>query len=206
MKSTRKLLLVTSALAIGLALAARAADLTPFTGPQDPSQINASLNSLENQIQAGMNGLIASQASTVSATATTAEQNLASQVIPVTLRKSGQSLRLRCAGTTAANTHNKTIKLYYGTSVFTSPTISSTGVNWEMELLVTYNASSTSGKYLGRGTYGQMAASGTVMGPVATANTTDQMAGNLTAKCTATLGTASALDVELMDFIVEQIK
>lgn len=206
MKSTRKSLLIGCALLAGLAFAARAADLTPFTGPQDPSQLNANLNTLERNIQTGVNGLIASQASTVSATGTTVEQNLYSQVIPATLSKAGQSLRLRCAGQTAHNGNTKTIKLYYGTSVFTSPAITTSAVNWDMELLVTYNASATSGKIVGRGTYGLPTASGTVMSPLATANTTDNMAGNLTAKCTATLGTASAQDVELMDFYIEQIK
>ena len=203
----KKLLLTVSALALSAVLVAKAADLTPFIGPQDPSQLNNSLNTLERNIQTGVNGLIASMGSTVSATATTVEQNLYSTPIATSvLSKAGQALRLRCAGTSAANTHNKTIKLYYGTSVFTSPTISSTGVNWEMELLISYNASATSAKYTGRGSYGLMATSGTVMAPIATANTTDNMASALNAKCTATLGTASALDVELMDFKVEQIK
>ena len=70
----KKLLLASCALAMGLVIAARAADLTPFTGPQDPSQLNANLNALEQQIRTGVNGVIASMGSTVSSTATTIEQ------------------------------------------------------------------------------------------------------------------------------------
>lgn len=198
----RKLLSAVAAIVFSGALA-MAASFTPVTGPQDPSQLNASLNALLTNINAGVNGIIANLSTTVASTATTVEQNLASVSIPAsTLTKSGQSVKARCSGLLAANTHTSTIKLYYGTSsVSTAATPGTGNPYFNLELLVAYDASATAGKYVGTGQIGS-----TMVAVVATSNTTDNMASALTAKCTTTQGTASASDTLLMNFLVEQVK
>lgn len=201
--------LIASALtALLLAGAAFAADLTPFTGPQDPSQINASLNALEQQIRTGVNGIVGAFPQTTASTATTAEQTLATITVPGgTLNKAGQSLSLKCAGLNAANNHSDTINLYYGTSKYVSPAMTTTSASWEVEMIVTYSASTTSGRWFGRGSYGAgNGATGTVIAPVASSNLVDDMSTGLVAKCTTTQGTASAADVTLYDFLVTQFK
>lgn len=194
-----KKLLLALAAALGIGSLAYGAALTPLTGPQDPSQLNATINQLMQSIQSGVNGIVYSAPQTVTSTATTVEQNLVAALIPAnTLNRAGQSLRLRCAGVNAAG--NGTVKLYYGTSSV-SLTANSTNQSWDLGLLVAYNASATSAKYVGTGVFNATAAT-----TVATQNIVDNMASALTAKCTATSATASAGNFLLMNFLVEQIK
>lgn len=196
----RKLLSILAAVGISSAVAF-AASLPNFTGPQDPSQLNATLNTLNQNIRTGVNGLVAVYTSTVNSAATTNEQTLASASIPAnTLSSAGQSLRLRCDG--RFNTgHAGVVTLYYGTSSVATVSAQQTGNAFNLNLLVTYDASATASKYSGGGVVGT-----TVVAAVASPNTTDNMASALTAKCTTTQGTASASDVSLMNFIVEQVK
>lgn len=180
-----------------------ASSISNFSGPSEPSQVFSYLNQLIGSIQTGVNGIVANGSGAVASTATTAEQVLATTTIPAnTLSRAGQSLRLRCSGNTVATSHaNTTMKLYYGTSAITTAAATTAGQMWDLALLVTYNASATSAVYVGTGAIGT-----TLVAPVATANTTDDMSTALTAKCTTTQGTASAGDVNMYTFLVEQVK
>lgn len=198
----KKITLTLLAVVFSAALA-YGSSITPFSGPQDPSQIQAYLNSLINSISTGVNGLVANATGVVSSTATTAEQTLASVTVPANvLTKNGQSLRVRCSGVLGNTSHaNTSVKIYYGTSAVASTNATTSGQAFNVELISTYNASPTSSVY---SAFGHM---GTVeFTPVATANTTDNLASALVAKCTATQGTASAADVVLTNLIVEQVK
>lgn len=196
-----KKLLTVAALLASTALAG-AAYLPAVTGPQDPSQINATINQLQQNINNGVNGLIGAFTTTTNSTATTAEQTLASISVPAnTLLQNGQTLRLRCSGVVGSTAaHSATIKLYYGTSSISSGS-GNGGASYDLSLQVTYDASATAGKFVGTGLFGA-----TVVTPVATSNTTDDMRTALTAKCTTTQNTASASDTTLMNFLVEQVK
>ena len=181
-----------------------ASSIPTFTGSSEPSQIYGYLNQLIGSIQSGVNGLVANGSGAVNSTATTAEQTLVTTTIPAnTLSKGGQSLRLRCAGGTAATTTNKLVKLYYGTSSVATPTMSTSAQTYDLELIVTYNVSAQSANYAGKG---QVSGAQQVVPPVSAVNATDDMSTALTAKCTTTQGTASANDTVNQLFLVEQIK
>ena len=84
-----------------------------FQGPIQPANIPAALNLLITEINAGTAGLNSYIPGPVASLGQTAEQSLASVSIPAgVLTTAGQGLRLTCAGVTAANTNNKTVKLY----------------------------------------------------------------------------------------------
>lgn len=200
----KKLLLSTVAALLTAGVMAVAADLPNFTGPQDPSQLNATMNQMNANIRSGVNGLIAFTPGASGSAATTAEQTLATTSVPAsTIAKTGQTLFMRCSGGFAFSGHTNTIKLYYGTSVYSSgPIVAAASLStWSLELYVTNAGSSTSGVIRGLGAVGAS--------PVflnATTNAVDDMTTALTAKCTATQGTAAPNDVTITNFFVEQIK
>jgi len=201
----KKLLSVVAAITVSAAIA-YAAYIPNLTGPQDPSQMLATINTLIGNIKAGTNGLVGIVNVAAASTGTTAEQTLGSISVPAnTLTQSGQSLRIACHGTTAANTNNKTVKLYYGTASMTTPVMSTSGQIWELSMLVTYGASSTQSIYGGRGSTSFASTLGLVA-PVSGVDTTDAFTSAATVKCTTTQGTASASDTTLNELIVEQVK
>ena len=198
----KRLLSIAAAVLVSGAIA-YGAYIPYLSGPQDPSQLLSTINTLINSIKAGVNGIIAVYNVTTNSAGTTNEQTLASAVIPGnTLIQNGQGVQLRCSGTFANTSHASTsVKLYYGTSSVTSVGATTAGQGWDLALLVTYGASPTDSKYVGNGSV-----STTVVAPNVGDNTTDDLRTNLTAKCTATQGTASANDTVLQNFIVEQVK
>ena len=178
-----------------------ASNIPNFSGASEPSQIFSYLNQLIGSIQSGVNGLVANGSGAVASTGTSSEQTLVTTPIAAnTLVRAGQALRLRCAGNHAANTDSAVVKLYFGTSSITTPAMASSAETYDIELLVTYNASATSSVYAGRGSVNT-----TVVAPVSGTNTTDDMTTALTAKCTTTT-TATAADITNQLFTVEQIK
>lgn len=197
-----KKVLATLAAVILSGTIAIASNISNFTGPSEPSQIFAYLNRLIGSIQTGVNGLVANGSGAAASAATTVEQVLVTTTIPAnTLSRAGQSLRLRCAGNTSANTQTKLVKLYFGTSSIATPSMAATSETYDLTLLVTYNTSATSSVYAGNGSVNT-----TVVAPVSGTNSTDNLATALTAKCTTTQGTASASDTVNQLFLVEQIK
>jgi hypothetical protein len=198
----KKLLSTVAAICFAGAVA-YAANLPPVSGPQDPSQINSTVNSALQEVAAGVNGLVAVAPATVTSIATTVEQTLAQQTIPGgTLSLAGQSLRLRCAGILNTAFGQAAVGVFYGTSVVSSAlTPINTGASFDIQLLVTYNASSTSAKYIGTGTV-----NASPIAVIATANTTDNMAANQIAKCNTIQTQSQTAGVTLMNFFVEQLK
>ena len=188
-----------------------AAAFIPFLTPNSPAGIACSEPSQSlycyNQIIGQVNGflgLVAALPGPVASVATTAEQTLATTPLPPgTLTTAGQTLRLKCGGTTASNGNTKSAKLYFGTgATISTGNFTASGVAWELELIVSANGlTQPNSQFLGRGSE-----STTTVAPVAGQNTTDNLSNAVTAKCTVTQGTASAADLTLEDFIIEQVK
>ena len=200
----KKVLAALAAIAFSGAIAL-AANIPLFTIVQ-PSNLVEGLNNLILQVNTGVSGNVVTVLGPVASTATTVEQTLATGVIPFLttngyVNTPGQSYRLTCAGTTAANTNSKTGHLYFGAAEYSTAAMSTSAESWELQIVVTMTATPSTSYWFGRGTTNT-----TVVAPVATGDTTDSFGANITTKCTVTQGTASASDTVLTNFIVEQIK
>lgn len=185
---------VVGATAIGVA-----ANLSLVTGPQDPSQLNATINTLISNINQSVSR-IGIGASGVTASATTAEQTLYQYTLPAGyLANAGDSVRIGCWGTTASNGNNKTMKLYFGASSITTPTAATNNKGWRLAMTVMRTAAAVQAI----DSWGLVDT--TAVTP-SNASGSDTLANALTIKCTTTLGTASASDVVGQGFLVEGIK
>jgi hypothetical protein len=175
----------------------------PFFSALQSSNVLEGLNTLISRINANY-GMVAALPGPIASTATTAEQTFATTSIPTgSFTGAGQTMIIRCAGITASDTNNKTAHLYFGGFEYSTATMSTINENWELELTVTQataTATANSVAY-GRGTTGT-----TVVAPLATNDTTDNLAYGNTVKCTGTQGTASAADMTMDNFIVFQEK
>lgn len=135
-------------------------------------------------------------------TAVTTEEVLQTFALPAnsltanTYANKRRGVRVRAWGTTAANANNKTMKLYFGASVITTPTAATNNKNWYLELLVYRNAAGTQ-VVLGSGQVDT-----TVVTPYFAAGTDDDTTA-LTIKCAGTNGTASANDIVCKAMIVD---
>lgn len=204
----RKLLLGSCALLLTSAIAFGAnVQLVPQGFIAEPSQIIPLVNALIQQINQNVSGLVAAQVGPVTSTATTAVQTLATTPIPSgTLQSSGQSLRLKCAGFTAANTNVKAVSLSFGSAVVTSGAINISGARWNLDLLIT--AVTPTANFVAIG--GGQLTSTTISTPVAIVAqqvTSDNLATSLTASCQSQQsGAAGAAEVVMENFLVEQVK
>jgi hypothetical protein len=198
------LLLATAALALIFGGSAFAANV-PFVtgpGPNEPSQTNATINGVIQSIISGVSGYIGGTVGPINSTATTAAQTLASTVIPSgTLNAAGQSLHIHCWGTTGANTNSKTMRINFGGNVFATVASAANAQTWDLEMFAQTSTGSTVSAILGRGGIGTLPVT-----PLASSDTVDNYAGALTASCGGTQGTASAADIVLQGFTIEQIK
>lgn len=172
-----------------------------YTGPMEAGNLVGILNNLIGQINSST-GFVAAQPGPVNSTATTSEQTFATTVLPGgTLSLPGQTLVIRCAGKTATNGNTKTANLYFGSFEYSTAAMSTSGESWELELTVTAVSSGANSVIYGRGSSGSV-----VVAPVATNNTTDNLAAGITAKCTGTQGSASAADMTMENFVIWQEK
>jgi hypothetical protein len=196
----KRLLASTTAIVMAAGIAV-AANLSQITGPQDPSQLNATINALITSINTGVNGVLANNVTSAATTATTAETTLQQYTLPAnTLSAAGQSIRVRCFGTTGANANNKTMKLYFGPVSGTTATAGTNNKGWFLDMLVTRGAVVTTDIVLVNGQVDT-----TAVTPQVTTSS-DSFAVNQLIKCTGTNGTASANDIVATQMIVEQVK
>jgi hypothetical protein len=173
-----------------------------ISGPIQPASLLEGLNYIINNAKAYY-GMVAALPGPIASTATTAEQVFATTVIPTgSFTGPGQTLIIRCAGITANNAHTKAANLYFGAEEISATSIG-TNNSWELEMTVTQaTATATANSVIfARGTQGT-----TVVAPVATNDTSDNLSTGITTKCTGTQGTASAADMTMEDFIVFQEK
>lgn len=176
------------------------ANLPLLSGPQDPSQLLATINTLIRNINSGTGGLANAQTAATSTTATTSEVTLQQYTLPAnTLATAGQAIRVYCWGTTAANAQNKTMKLYFGSTSIATPTAATNNKGWYLEAIVMRRTATTQG-VLAKGLVDTTA--------VTPANTdaAETLTGNVLVKCTGTNGTASSGDITAQGMITELIK
>lgn len=194
--------LVSIALLSALVAPVSSANLPLLTGPQDPSQIIATLNTLIQSINTGVGGLLNAQTASVATGTGTAEQTLQQYTLPAnTITAAGQGVRVTCWGTTAANANVKTRKLYFGASALTTAAEAANAQPWFIRLLVmrTGAATQTTMGYGLAGTGGVTPISTVVAG-------TDAFTADIIVKCTATDGTSAAGDVIAAGMLTELIK
>ena len=129
--------------------------------------------------------------STSSTTATTNEEVLITYTLTASsLNSDGRGLRIKAAGTTAANTHTKTIRLYLGSTVLMSNNVTTApnAAGWEFECEI-FRTGATTQKAIARGTVGSAQQTTTYAGVGET------LANALAVKITGQNGTASAADI-----------
>ncbi len=193
-----KRILAGLAAVIGAGSIAVAANLPLVTGAQDPSQLNATINTLIQSINSSVSriGVWTTQ---VQASATTAEQTLFTYTLPGgLLANAGDSVRITCWGVDAANTDNKAQKLYFGASTITTPTAATNNKGWRLTMTAMRSTATTQ----------LIDSSGLVdTTPVSPANASgaETLASAITIKCTTTTaGTFN--DVTGQGLLVEAIR
>ena len=179
---------------------AAASNISLLSGPQDPSQLLATVNSLIQSINSGVNGRLTAVVVPASNT-TSAEQTLATYTLPANrIAATGDAVRIRCWGTTAANSNLKTIKVYFGTSSFSSASAGGAPNNktFDADFVVVRSAAAL------QNITGRIAFDLTSTTWQTTATPTDSWAANQTIKCTGT--GASNTDITVNGMLVEQVK
>ena len=181
-----------------------AANLSLLSGPNysDPSQILGTVNTVIQNINNGVGGLLNAQTGTVATTTGTGEQTLQTYTMPANqLASAGQSVRITCWGTTGATSNNKTRKLYFGGTSYATATEAANAQPWSMRMVVMRTGAATQAIY-GDG----LAGTGGVT-PISLSTTgTDDFTTALTIKCPGTDATSAAADITSYGMLVEQIK
>lgn len=124
-------------------------------------------------------------------TAVVTEENLISYTLPASsLDATNRGLRIKAAGSTAANTNTKTIRVYIGSTVLMSNNVTAApnAVGWEFEVEL-FRTSATTAKATARGSVGSVMQISSYNGIGET------FTGALTIKITGQNGTASANDI-----------
>ena len=177
-----------------------AANIPLLTGPVDPGNLRGTLNTLIQSINANVGGLLNAQTGSTGTAANTVETTLQQYTMPAnTLSAAGQSVRITCWGSTAANGNNKTMKLYFGASVISTGVLTLNDKKWFLTLTVMRTAAATQA-VLGSGvgdatnvaTYGNAG--------------TDALTAGVLIKCTGENGTVAANDIVATGMITEVLK
>lgn len=175
------------------------ANISQVSGPQDPSQLNATINGVIQNINTSVSriGVGSTAAST---TGTTNEVTLQQYTLPGgLLANAGDSVRVSCWGTTATNSNNKTMKLYFGSSSISTPTASTSNKGWRLAMTVMRRTAATQAV----DSWGLVDT--TAVTP-SNADGAETLASAVTIKCTGTNGTASASDITAQGMLVEAIR
>jgi hypothetical protein len=185
----------------GMAIAGQYGQASLVTGPQDSSQINATINGVIIQQNALAPGLLYID-STATTTSTTAETTLYTYTLPAGyLAQNGQALRVRCHALDAATANTKTLTLYFGATTITTGAVANNGGGSFLEYLVTRTGAATQ-VLVGTGVDGT---AGTAAVVPSVATPTETLANAIVIKCTATDGTAAAGTLGKM-FTVESVR
>ncbi len=184
---------------------ARAANLPLLSGPNysEASQILPALNTLIQNINSGVGGLLNAQTAAVATGTGTGEQTLQTYTLPAAfLNAAGQSVRITCWGTTDATAaQNKTRKLYFGASVISTAAEAAVSQNWFLQLTVMYTGAAT------QSVWGQGLAGTGGVTPISYINQgTDNNAAAVVIKCTGTDAVSGAGQITANGMMVELIK
>lgn len=174
-------------------------ELSPLLSTQNADNVTfyAGLKTYPNASFKAMGVVYGTTATAATATGTS-EQTLATYSLPANaLDKAGRRVRVRAAFTTAANANNKTMKLYFGSSVITTPTAATNAKNAVLELVVVKTGSST------QIVSGTGIVDTTPVTPYVNASSAETDTAAIVIKATGTDGTSSAADITLDDFQVE---
>lgn len=178
-----------------------AANIALLTGPQDSSQLQATVNQVIQAVNAGVVGKISGDGTATATGTGTAEQILKTFTLPAnSIANPGDSIRVTCSGTTGATANNKTMKLYFGASSITTPTAATNAKGWQLSYIVTRGSTVTAQAFAATGIVDTTAVS-----PIVVAGT-DDLSTALTLKCTGTDGTSAANDIVVNQFVIEAIK
>ncbi len=115
------------------------------------------------------------------------------------LANAGDSIRIDCSGITGANGNNKTMKLYFGSVVISTPTAASNAAGWRLQMNVMRRTATTQAI----DSWGLVAT--TAVAPV-NADGAETLTGAILIKCTGTNGTANAGDITAQSLRVEAIR
>lgn len=203
----KRLLAALGAVAV-TAVLAYSASVPLLTGPagtNPPVEMPPGLGTLNQVIQAvnsNVGGLINAQTAAVATGTGTAEQTLQTYSLPAsTLTTAGQAVRVTCWGATAANTNNKTVKLYFGSTHVDTPTMATSAETWSVNYIAMRRSATTQG-FIGNGAI----STGPVPLAPSVTDAAETLTGAVTIKCTGTDGTSSAADITANGMIVELIK
>lgn len=143
-------------------------------------------------------GLINTTSATAATAGGTGEQTLATYSLPANaLDQVGRRVRVKAAFHCAANGNNKTMKLYFGASVITTPTAATNDKNAFLTLEIVKTGAST------QIVWGTGMVDTTAVTPYVNASGADTDTAAIVIKATGTDGSDSAGDIVLDDFYVE---
>lgn len=197
-----KRLLAALAAVLGAGAVALATNIPLMTGPLDPSGLLGYFNQLIQSINTGTGGLLNAQTGAVATGAGTSEQTLQTYTLPAgALSTAGQSLRVTCWGVTAANTNNKTVKLYFGARHVDTVTMATASETWSVNYVVMRRTATTQA-FNGNGAI----STGPVPLAPSTTDGAETLASSIVIKCTGTDGTDSAGDITANAMVTESIK
>lgn len=131
--------------------------------------------------------------------ADTTEDTLLTFSLPAkTLSANKKGVRIKAWGNTATNADNKTMKLYFGSEVITTPTAATSNKGWELELEVYRTGAST------QVVFGKGVVDTTNVTPLITTGAETDTAA-IVIKITGQAGTANANDIVAKGLIVEML-
>lgn len=169
-----------------------------FTSPLPPKDLQDIMNQFINSFNTGPLGVIGGSAVQTATIADTNETTLGSFNIPANYLQQNKGVRITAFGATGATANNKTMKLYYGAAVVTTPTAATNAKGWFLQLVVLKSGTNTQA-ILGSGLVDV-----TPVSPYTTAGAETETAAVLT-KVTGTNGTAAANDILCKGYIVEAL-
>ncbi len=186
---------------IGLVCAggiALGANISLVSGPQDPSQLLAVVNNLIQTLNTTVSR-IGVATTGVDSAATSGEQTLMQYTVPGgLLANAGDSIRIRCWGTTATNADNKAMKLYFGSSSITTATAATSNKGWNLQMTVMRRTATTQAV----DSTGQV---DTTLVTPANTDGAETLASGVLVKCTTTTA-GTAADVTAKGLLVEAIR
>lgn len=178
-----------------LAIAGQYGQVPLVTGSQDPSQLNATINSVIIQRNAQAAGLLYVNATAVT-TAGTSEETFYTYTLPGGyLSQNGQSVRVRCHAQTGANANNKTLTVYFGASTATTGVQANNANGAFIDYIATRTGAATQ-VMVSEIRGGTTAAATTSV--LATATPTETLSGDIVIRCTATDATAGGVLGKMM--------
>lgn len=187
--------------ALLIASAAMGANIALRSGPVDVADLRSIINQLVLDVNAGVGGQLFSQVPTVPTGVGTAEQFLAAYNLPAGyLARNGQSVRFKATFSFAANTNNRTPKIYFGASVTKTGTVNATsGGSASYECIVSRSGAATQ-------TSSCVGLDGVTNVVQTFPAGTEDLTAAVAIRASCTDGTSSAADCVLQNFIVESLQ